>query len=85
MIIVIENWCALFIATQFEISPEQAFETFWKGKLPRKNLNITKEDELEMRKLRLKGMKYKDIGVMYGLSKDAVYRRLNRIEKKGEN
>lgn len=77
-----ENWCALFIATQFVVTPEQAFEIFDNGKKNPQNRDITKEDQLQIERLRKQGIKYSEIGEMYGLSTNAVYRRIKYWEKK---
>jgi DNA invertase Pin-like site-specific DNA recombinase len=77
-----ENWCAFFIATQLEVTPEQAFELYRDGKLGRYNRNITQVDVLEMISFKENGMTYKEIGYMYGISSNAVYRRIKYCEKK---
>lgn len=76
-----ENWCAFFIATQFEVTPEQAFELYRDGKLGRYNRNISQVDVLEMVSLKTNGMTYKEIGYMYGISSNAAYRRIKCYEK----
>jgi DNA invertase Pin-like site-specific DNA recombinase len=77
-----ESWCALFIAIYYNITPEQAFETFWKGKVNRINRSLTKDDELEMTRLKQQGMTYKEIGDIYGISDHAVYKRI-KYRRKG--
>lgn len=70
-----ENWCSFFIATQFNVTPEQAFEIYWDGK---------KYEVLNMIKLRQEGLKYKEIGKIYGISSNAVYRRIKYYTKKSK-
>lgn len=77
-----ENWCALFIATQYIVTPEQAFQIYWDGKKKKYANDIDKNEVFDMIKLKKDGLKYKEIGEMYGISSNAVYRRIEYYTKK---
>lgn len=77
-----ESWCALFIAIYYGLTPDQAFKTFWTGKISKVNKSLTKEDELEMIRLKQQGITYKEIGAIYGISDNAVYKRI-KYRRKG--
>ena len=78
-----ENWCALFIATQLNVTPEQAFKLFWRGKRKKSNKKkLTENEILEIIELNKSGKKYKDIAPMYGKSKNCINKIVNDYKRK---
>lgn len=75
-----DNWCALFIATQLEVSPEVAFDLLDRREKPRTNKLITDDDTKDMIALKAQGLTYKELGTMYGLTDRAAYRRIKRFK-----
>lgn len=73
------NIAALAIAILKGISPEQAFAI-----LEGKNIITVynEEDIKDMVRLHDQGFSYRQIAEMYGLTKDAVQKRINRYKKK---
>jgi DNA-binding CsgD family transcriptional regulator len=73
-----ENWCALCVAILKNVTPEQAFDCL-DGKLKNTNFNhgITEQDILDMIELK-KNYTYAEIGEMYGISENAVFKRMKR-------
>lgn len=72
-----DNWCALFIATQLDVSPEVAFNLLTRNKIYKSD-DITKD----MIALKNRGCNYKEIGIMYGLTGQAAYRRIKRFKER---
>lgn len=79
-----ENWRAFYIATQREVTPEQAFELYRNGKLGRSNRTISQDEVIDMISFKANGMTYKEIGNMYGLTLTAVYQRIRYYKKKNK-
>ncbi|MFA6941442.1 MAG: hypothetical protein WCQ54_10790 [Clostridiaceae bacterium] len=75
-----DNWCALFIATQLDVSPEIAFDLLTRREKPRTNKLITDDDTKDMIALKSQGITYREIGAMYGLTDHAAYRRMKRFK-----
>ncbi len=73
-IVMRENWYALFVAIEREVTVEQAFEIYAHGEL--KNKLITKDDERDMQQMKKQGMTYKDIGKIYGVTACTVCHRI---------
>ena len=77
-----ENYAALAIAIFREVPPELAFELLENPSI-KSNITITDEDCADMFKFQKKyKMTLKDIGEMYGLSKDAVFKRIKYYKER---
>lgn len=76
-----ENWCAFCISILKNITPEQSFLLFDNGKLSRNNRSISKDEVSRMKQLKKK-MTYAEIGLIYGISANAVFRRIQYANKK---
>jgi hypothetical protein len=83
-----ENWCAFALAILYcdFLTPEQAFERLACRRIPQTN-RFTRpvdadEDVIEMADMREAGMTYTEIGVVFGISKHAVFKRLLRRSKR---
>lgn len=75
-----ENWYAFAIAILKGTTVEQSFEKL-SGK--EKNIRwITKEDELDMLKLR-ETLQLKEVAEIYNISPSNVAHRLSRLKKRG--
>ncbi len=74
------NWCALIISILKKCTPEQAFESLEKCSPIKyhQNKTITKHDVMNMIKLKKK-LTYQQIGDLYGMSKDAVFKRIKKV------
>lgn len=75
-----ENWCALFIATQMDVSPEIAFDMLERGNVPKFSRTITEDDTKDMIALKGQGLTYKELGAIYGLTDHAAYRWIKRLK-----
>jgi len=75
------NIAAMYIAILRDdiATPEQAFAII--SEIPIEKV-YGDEDILDMVKMKQQGMYYKDIGQVYGISKDAARRRIERYRKK---
>lgn len=76
-----ENIAAMYIAIVKEdaVTPEQAFAALEGREL----LKVyDHEDILDMLSLRIQGLTYKEIGEIYGLTKDNIYGKLRRFNNK---
>jgi len=78
-----ECFMALCVAILKSVPPERAFDLLH-NPLNAKRYNdcITQEDLEDMVKLRAEGVQYSEIGEMYGISKDAAFRRIKRFKGK---
>lgn len=84
-----DNWIALGIAILAPkyITPEQAFAMLNKVPKPKKhkvNKQINNKDILDMIELK-KTHTYQEIGLMYGMTYTAIYRRIKRYKEKIQN
>lgn len=78
-----ENYYALAICIMKQCTPEQAFELMNTGKKKRTRKGEALKDAADMIRLRdNQHMTYVAIGELYGLDKDAVYRRIKRAKEK---
>jgi hypothetical protein len=76
-----ENYYALLICILKPVTIEQSFD-LWEGRTSRvRNISITKADVEDMVKMKQKGMTYSAIGELYGLTKEATYRRIKRYRE----
>ena len=79
------NYCALILAILSECSLETAFDliecSFPKTPPKKGRAKINQDDILDMRKFREEGLYYHEIASYYGMTKDAVYARLNPRDK----
>lgn len=73
-----ENYCALAISIICVCSPEQAFEMLDCGKI-KKHL-MSKEDARAMVWYRSKGLTYRQIGELFYIDKDSMYKRIKRAK-----
>lgn len=73
---MVENWCAFIIAIELNVTVEQAFILYWKGKLSRHDRCITKEDVEDMREMKKQGMSYAAIGEIYGITASSACQRI---------
>jgi DNA invertase Pin-like site-specific DNA recombinase len=75
-----ENYYALLICILKPVTIEQGFD-FLDGKVTKvQNKSIHKDDVEDMIRLKQE-FTYEDIGRMYGLTKQAVYRRIKRYKE----
>lgn len=76
-----ENYMALAVAILADCPPETAWKWLDKGKCQNgtHHPDVSKDDDRSMVKLKAEGLTYKEIGQMFGLTKDAVYNRIRRI------
>lgn len=73
-----DNWYVLLICILKPVTVEKAFDLF-EGVFPKvNNTAITLNDVEDMIKLKREGLTYRELGEMYGLSKDAVHKRIRR-------
>lgn len=79
-----DNWCALFIATQLDVSPEIAFDLLTREGKPKYNKTLTDDDTKDMIALKNHGITYKEIGARYALTDHAAYRRIKRFKDRRE-
>ena len=75
-----ENWYALFMATQREISVEQALKRM--GVKAGYATNDKKKETRRMVDLKRKGYSYREISRMYGMKYSTVRWRIIRAERK---
>jgi len=76
-----ENWFVLALAAYHTMLPEQAFEYY--EKLEMRQKNYTSREEIEdIQAMRDAGMKWDEIGEIYGVDKCTVWRRLNRGKRR---
>lgn len=73
-----ENWYVLYIAIELNVAVEQAFILFKEGK---KRRWISKDDELDMIKMKEQGLTYPEIGEIYGITGSCVCHRVRKNEK----
>lgn len=83
---ICECFMALCVAILKKVPPERAFDLLdYQSKHSRRfNDCITQEDLEDMVKLRNEGVQYWEIGEMYGISKDAAFRRIKKFKEKNE-
>lgn len=73
------NFCAFALSILGNYTPEQAFDVLEHGAIKRKNNSEdVKKDIAEMVALKLRGLTYRAIGEIYGVSGDVVYTRIRR-------
>lgn len=77
-----ENYYVLAVCIFQKCTPEQAFQLFETGKKNRTKKGEAMKDAAEMVRLREQGMTYAAIGELYGMNKDAVFRRIKRAKEK---
>jgi hypothetical protein len=86
-----ENWCAFCLAILYtdELTPEQAFTrleaqrpTAYKYTNRFTRAPDADADVLEMIEMRASGLSYREIGAVFGISKDAVFKRILRSRPK---
>jgi Sigma-70, region 4. len=75
-----ENWYAFFMATQREISVEQALKRM--GIKTGYSINDKKKETKRMVNLKSKGYSYREIARMYGMNYSTVRWRIIRAERK---
>lgn len=75
-----ENWYALLIASQRPVSVEYALRMMNGNSIGRKKKysKFTQDDVEYMENLKSEGYTYRQIGEVYGISRDAVRSRINR-------
>lgn len=76
-----ENLYVLYIAIEKKLSVEKAFELYETGMVAKKK--ISKNDVEDMHQLKKNGLTYREIGEIYAVNEDTIYRRLRKY-KKGE-
>jgi len=76
-----ECWEALGVSILTGWTSEQAFDYVYTGKRPRP-AKTTEDDIREMARLKAKGMTYKKLGEMFGMSGSTVYDRLKEGRQK---
>lgn len=69
------NWYGLILAVEKGLTPEAAFSYLATGQPQRPE--ITQEDVAEMARLK-ETLTYKQIGALYGLTDQAVYKQIKR-------
>lgn len=73
---MIDNWYALLICILKPVTVEKAFDLF-EGIFPKvNNTAVTQDDVEDMIKLKNEGLTYRELGEIYGMSKDAVHKRI---------
>ena len=78
-----ENYYALLICILRPVNIERSFDML-SGKITKvQNKTITRGDVLDMIRMKQQGMTFEAIGELYGISKQAVYRRLKRFKEVG--
>ena len=78
-----ENWYALFIVTQKDISVEQALKCMGvKTNYTKKDPHDIVKETKRMVDLKRKGYSYRDISRMYGLNYSTIRYRIMRVERK---
>lgn len=79
-----ENWCAFALAVLYHelLTPEEAFERLAAVKPqppPRWPRSARSDQEIEeMLEMRRAGLTYSEIGLVFGISKDAAFKRILR-------
>lgn len=79
-----ENWCAFALAILYHetLTPEEAFErlaTIKPQPPPRLPRSAKSDQEIEeMLEMRIAGLSYREIGAIFGISKDAAFKRILR-------
>lgn len=77
-----ENYYALLICILRPVTIEKSFDLL-EGRITKKrNTSIRKDDIADMIRMK-QSMTYEEIGEMYGISKQAVYRRIKRFKEVG--
>lgn len=77
-----ENYYALLICILRPVTIEQGFDML-DGKITKaQNKSIDSCDVEDMIRMKQQGMTHREIGEMYGLSEEAVYRRIKRYKEK---
>lgn len=75
-----ENYYALLICILLPVTIEKSFDLM-EGRITKKrNTAITRNDVKDMIRMK-QSMTYEEIGEMYGISKQAVYRRIKRYKE----
>lgn len=73
-----ENWYVFLICILKPVTVEKAFDLF-EGISPKIiNTAVTPDDVEDMIRLKREGLTYRELGDMYGMSKDAVHKRIQR-------
>ena len=76
-----ENYYALLICILKPVTIEKSFDLL-AGRITRiQNKSIVKNDVIDMIRMKQQRMTYADIGKTYGLSRQAVYRRIKRYKE----
>lgn len=76
-----ETYYALLIAILTPCTPEQAFGLMESGEKKHVDSWIRTEMLKEMIRLKKQGLTYQQIGDIYGLGKDDVFKRIKRANK----
>jgi len=78
---VIENYYALLICILRPVTIEMSFDLMG-GKITKvQNKSIKSNDVEDMIQMKQQGMTHRAIGELYGLSEEAVYRRIKRYKE----
>lgn len=73
------NYCALALAIiKRNYSVDNAISYFSPQVKPQ--TAVTRDEAIEMLAMKEKGMTYKEIGLVFGIKKDAVYNRIRRLQ-----
>jgi DNA-directed RNA polymerase specialized sigma24 family protein len=85
-----ENWCALALCILSRRMPEEALCYMRTGHddehLKYRNRDVADQDVIEMLEMRNAGVKYRDIGMVFGIKAQSVYSRIYhyRLKLKAE-
>jgi hypothetical protein len=77
-----ENYYALLICIFRPVTPEQGFRLLNSRATKVQNKSICKNDIEDMIQMKQQKLTYDEIGKIYGLSRQAVYRRIKRYKEK---
>jgi hypothetical protein len=76
-----ENYYALLICILKPITIETSFQML-NGIFPKRNhTDVHKDDVKDMIRMRQQGITYREIGEVYGMSDEAIYRRIKRFKE----
>ncbi len=72
-----ESWYALFVAVERGCLPEHAFELLERPERPGRVFG--RDEDVTMAALHAEGYTYREIGDLYGMSRDAVHHRVQQF------